>query len=62
MDRLLRSAQFTLDLAAPVEHARTPLHHRDLLCPVAAATAHEIASVHAEGRVVALPAVRPLDP
>lgn len=61
MNRLLRSAQFTLHLATPVEHARTSLHHGDLLCPVASSTAHEVAAVHAPRRVVALPAVRALD-
>lgn len=61
MDRLLRPAQFTLDLAAPVEHARAPLHHCDLLRPVAPAAAHQIAAVHAQGRVVALSAVGALD-
>lgn len=62
MDRLLRPAQFTLHFAAPVEHARAPLHHRNLLRPIAAAAAHQIATVHSQGRVVALPPVRALNP
>lgn len=62
MNRLLRPAQFTLDLTAPVEHARASLHHGDLLCPVASAAAHQVAAVHTPGRVVALAAVRALDP
>ncbi|KAJ8867616.1 hypothetical protein PR048_031419 [Dryococelus australis] len=61
VDGLLRPAQFALDLTAPVEGARAPLHDNHLLSPVASAAAHEVAAVDADGRVVALAAVRALD-
>lgn len=51
---LLGSTQFALDLTAPVEGARTTLHHDDLLCAIATPTAHQIAPIDAQRGVVAL--------
>lgn len=62
MDGFLGPTQFTLDLTTPMEGARTPLHHDNLLRPVPAATTHQVTPVHADAGVVALAAVRPLDP
>lgn len=59
--RLLGPTQLALDLTAPVESARAPLHDHYLLCPVPAAAAHQVTPVHAYTGVVTLPAVRPLD-
>lgn len=58
MDGLFRSTRFTFDFAAPVEGAGAPLDHRHLLRPVAPSAAHQVASVDAYRRVVALAAVR----
>lgn len=55
--RLFRPAYLALDLAAPVEGAGAPLDYRHLLSQVAPAAAHQVASVDADARVVALPPV-----
>lgn len=51
---LLGSTQLALDLTAPVEGARTALHHDDLLRAIATPTAHQVAPVDAQRGVVAL--------
>lgn len=61
MNRFLRSTQFTLNLAAPVECARAPLDDDHFLGAIAPAAAHQIAAIDADRGVVALAAVRPLD-
>lgn len=61
MNCLADVARLALDLAAPVERARAPLHHDHLLRPVAATAAHQVAAVDADRGVVALAAVRALD-
>lgn len=53
VDRLLRPANFALDFAAPVESAGAPLDHLLHLRLVASATAHEVAAVDADRRLVA---------
>lgn len=54
MYRLFRFAQLTFDLAAPVEGAGAPLDYRHLLSFVTSATAHQVAAVDADARIVAL--------
>lgn len=54
----LRSTRLTLDFAAPVKQASAPLHHGHLLRPIAPSAAHQIASVDAQRRVIALSSVR----
>lgn len=61
MYRFFRLAQLALDLAAPVEGAGAPLDYRHLLSLVAPAAAHQVASVDANARVVALPPVSAQD-
>lgn len=61
VNRLPDVTCFALDLATPVERARTPLHHNNLLRTIATAAAHQIATVDTNRRVVALTAVRALD-
>ena len=57
MYRLFDSTELTLDLATPVEGARASLHDRHLLRLVASTAAHQVAAVHSDAGVVALPAV-----
>lgn len=61
MYRFFRLAQLALDLAAPVEGAGAPLDYRHLLSLVTPAAAHQVASVDANARVVALPPVSAQD-
>lgn len=56
-----RSANAALNLTTPVEHAVAPLDDDDLLARVAPTAAHEVAAVHPQRGVVALPAVGALD-
>lgn len=56
-----RSANATLNLTTPMEHAVAPFHDSNLLTRVAPAATHEIAAVHPQRGVVALPAVGALD-
>lgn len=62
MDNFLCSTNVTLNLTTPVEHAVTPLDDDDLLAPVPPPAAHQIAPLHPQRGVVALPSMRPLDP
>lgn len=59
--RLLVLARLALDDATPLESTGTPLVYLDDAGVVFAAAAHEVASVHADARLVALSSVRPLD-
>lgn len=61
MHDLLRPADVALDLAAPVKRAIAPLHHDQLVGPMSASAAHDVATVHPERRVVADPTMRALD-
>jgi len=58
VDRLPVLAHAALDLATPQESAVAPLGHQGLVGLVAAAAAHQVAPVHADGRLVAGATVR----
>jgi len=53
VDRLPVLAHAALDLATPQESAVAPFGHQGLVGLVAAAAAHQVAPVHADGRLVA---------
>lgn len=58
MDCLFRSTRFALDFAAPVESASTALNDGYFLRSISSSTAHQVTTVHAYRRVVALTTVR----
>ena len=58
MNGLFRPADFALDFATPMESAGAPLHHLFDLRSVASTAAHEVASVDADGRLVAHSSLR----
>jgi hypothetical protein len=60
MNGLLRSANVALHLTAPMERTVAPLEIHDLLGAVPPSAAHDVATVHPHGGVVAEAAVRAL--
>lgn len=58
---LFSPTQLALDFATPVKGAIASLDDDDLLSAVAPTAAHEVAPVHPDAGVVALPTVRPHD-
>jgi len=61
MNRFLSSANFALDLAAPMEGACAPFHHFLHFSFVAATAAHEVTTVHTDRCLVANATLRPRD-
>lgn len=57
----LSSANFALDLAAPVESTSAPFHHFLHFSLVAATAAHEVTTIDADRRLVAHATLRPCD-